>query len=371
MAKLDSQTTMLEHSQAKVKLLERYLVRYLNVISNDGFTEGINLYDLFCGEGVYDNGGEGSPIVTLKVLKNLHFSSEAKNRKLPKVNLLLNDIDPSKVEKLKGIIAEKKLHYPNYGSLNFENKDYKKVLDELVDKILKFRNEKAFIFIDPYGYKEIRASEIKRLLQSKKSEVLLFLPTQFMYRFDEKGTPQSLIEILSEIVDYSQWKSTNSVYSFITQFTEGLRSYLGTDFYVDTFTIQKDPNTVYCLFFFSSHIRGFEKMLEAKWELDEEQGKGFRYEKTMSLFSQQKTNPLEEKLTVIIKNHKVYNCDIYKHTLFNGFLPTHANEILASWQDEGKLSVLTDEGEKVRKGAFYINYKNYKEEPNKVYFKFR
>jgi hypothetical protein len=164
------------------------------------------------------------------------------------------------------------------------------------------------------------------------------------------------------------------VYEFIEQFKDALKTYLGKDFFVDTFTIEKDPATVYCLFFFSSHIRGFEKMLETKWQIDDDDddGKGWSYEKTGNLFSNFKTNLLEQKLITLISNgNKVHNGTIYEFTLRNGFLPTHTVEIFNSLQTEGKLEVLTDKEEKVRKGAFYINYENYKTSPEKVYFKLK
>lgn len=45
---------------------------------------------------------------------------------------------------------------------------------------------KSFYFIDPYGYKEIKAKHILSLLDcNRKSEVLLWLPIQFMYRFSK------------------------------------------------------------------------------------------------------------------------------------------------------------------------------------------
>ncbi|MDP4129232.1 MAG: hypothetical protein Q8939_03645, partial [Bacteroidota bacterium] len=39
------------------------------------------------------------------------------------------------------------------------------------------KKEKAFVFIDPYGYKHIKASDIQNLLKTRIAEVLLFLPT--------------------------------------------------------------------------------------------------------------------------------------------------------------------------------------------------
>lgn len=370
MSKRRSQQLLLDHSKAKVLLLQKYLEKYLNIIANDGFTEKIYVFDLFCGEGIYDNEGEGSPIAILKTLKDLHFVNKAKNRKIPRIDLYFNDKDEFKIEKLKAIIAEKKLHFDEFGRLTFRSKDYKEIVDSLATYIQNLKNEKAFVFIDPYGYKDIRGSELKKLLQSKKSEVLLFLPTQFMYRFDEKGSPEALIQIIEELVDINEWKPSNSVYQFISQFKDALKVYLGKDFFVDTFSIEKDASTVFCLFFFSSHIRGFEKMLETKWRIDDDEGKGWSYEKTGNLFANQKTNILEEKLlTLISEKQKTYNGEVYEFTLRNGFLPTHTVEIFSALQSAGKLDVSSDDDEKVRKGAFYINYDNYKTSPKKVYYK--
>jgi three-Cys-motif partner protein len=367
-----SKIRMLDHSKAKVELLQKYLERYLNIICNDGFTKRIDIFDLFCGEGIYENGGEGSPIVILKIIKDIHTLNEVKGKTISKIDVIFNDNDKFKIDKLKAAILSHQLHDSKFGKIVFRNKDYKQIIEPLAKHIQSFKNEKAFVFIDPYGYKEIRASEIKNLLISKKSEVLLFLPTQFMYRFDEKGTPQALIEILEELVNLDGWKPNGSVYEFISQFKEGLKNYLGADYFVDTFTIQKDETTVFCLFFFSSHIRGFEKMLETKWQIDEDEGKGWSYEKTGNLFLAFKTNFLEQKLVNFINDkNKCFNGNIYEYTLRLGFLPTHATEIFTSLQSVGRLEVLSQTPGDVRKGAFYINYENYRENPERVYFKIK
>lgn len=368
--KPDPKSVLLDHSQAKVKLLEEYLNRFLNIISNDSKTDRIYLFDVFCGEGLYDNGGEGSPLVSLRVLKNLHYVNKAKNNRIPPVDVHFNDIKAEKIEKLRKAISDKHLHYEEFGQLTYTTEDYKALLPRLVRQIQGFGQQKAFVFIDPYGYKEIRASDIKNLLATKKTEVLLFLPTQFMYRFDNAGTPEALIEILDELVEYENWKPSTSATSFVKQFTEGLRQFLGPEFFVDTFLVQKDPQTLFCLFFFSSHIRGFEKMLEAKWKLDEDRGEGFRYHKTMDLFSAGSgiLHPLEAKLIRYLREERRYNGDVYEFVLHNGFLPSHASDVLGELQVQGRLDVFTAEGVKARKGAFYVPYDNYKKEPKKVFY---
>ena len=65
MAKKESQKTMFEHSEVKVKLLETYLKRYFNILNNAQFVGDIHYFDLFSAEGIYENGGKGSPIIAV------------------------------------------------------------------------------------------------------------------------------------------------------------------------------------------------------------------------------------------------------------------------------------------------------------------
>lgn len=369
--KYASQKDLYAHSEAKVKLLGDYLDRYLNILSS--FVKRIHIYDLFCGEGLYPNGKYGS---SLTIMEKVHILNEnAKDKNIPPIDVHFNDLDSGKIENLENAILTKKLYHKSYGSLEFSSEDYKQVVTSLSSQLpqLNKKGEKAFIFIDPYGYKEVRASEIKELLKNKNSEVLLFLPTQHMYRFSTNGTPESLVEFLDEIVDYSNWKPTTSVWNFIDELKNGFRDYLGSKFYVDTFTIKKDRNTVFCLFFFSSHIRGFEKMLEVKWKLDDDEGRGWSYEQTGSLFASLKTNLLAENLEKFIKSGKKYNGDVYKYTLENGFLPKHTTEIFKDWQKTNKLLVFSgkDINLSIRKSSFYINYKDYNKDYKKVFFQLK
>ncbi len=371
MSKKDVKKNLLEHSEIKVRLLGMYLRRYLNIIANDGYTEKILIHDLFCGEGVYENDGEGSPLVILREVKDLHFTGIAKRGKAPLIDCHFNDINPAKVQKVESSITAKSLYYPRFGGLRFTSNDYQQEVEVLTRTLPALKNQKAFIFIDPYDYKSIKASHIRDLLSKGNSEVLLFLPTQFMYRFHANGTPEALKDFLEELADYRSWKKSDSPWGFINQLKESFRNYLGPRFFVDTFTIQKDSNTVFCLFFFSSHIKGFEKMLEAKWEIDTEQGKGWNFTgNTPSLFFEQRTNNLEVLLREFLKSKNRSNGEIYEFTLRSGFLPKHAKEVLENWQQTGTLRTSSPSGEKIRKGAFYIAHNHYKDPlaKNKINF---
>ncbi|HEV8515998.1 MAG TPA: hypothetical protein VGQ59_22110 [Cyclobacteriaceae bacterium] len=111
-------------------------------------------------------------------------------------------------------------------------------------------------------------------------------------------------------------------------------------------------------------------MLETKWQRDEDEGKGWSFEKTGNLFADQKTNLLKDKLiSLISQNKEVNNGEVYEFTLRNGFLPKHTVEICNLLQDSRILAIVPVKNEKVRKGAFYVSYDNYKESPQKVLFK--
>ncbi len=367
MKQKDVKKYLLSHSEAKVKLLGEYLKRFLNIIANDGFTNQINVFDLFCGEGIYEDGGEGSPIVIMRTIKDIHFKNVARSNRIPKINCYFNDIEKSKVENVEKGINEKNLYYSEYGTINYSSKDYKNILQKLPQSIQSYKNEKAFIFIDPYEYKHIKVNHIKSLMASGKSEVLLWLPTQFMYRFEKNGTPTALKDFIEEIVPFEKWETSDNVWSFVVQMKDSFQNAMGEEFFVDYFTIQKDSNTVFCLFFFTSHIKGYEKMLEAKWEIDTEQGKGWEYTgNTPSLFYEQKTNSLVEKLEPYLRSKPRTNGEVYEFTLRQGFLPKHCVEIFIDWQQNQKLKVILENGKNARKRSFYLNYKNYKEDFNKV-----
>lgn len=371
----DSQKQLLEHSDAKVKLLGTYLEKYLNIISNNGYTKNIQLFDLFCGEGRYDNLGEGSALTILKKVNELHKINPAKLDTFPKIDVLFNDKNIKKTDKLRKIIENEKLYNSNYGKVRYRNLVYKELVQKLSDYLRNRKNTKAFIFIDPYGYKDIDADDIELLMSNQNSEVLLFSPVQFMYRFAKKGTPSALKKVIDQIIPELDIKEIGSAKILIEVMKSGFKNYLENKYFVDTFTIEKDINTVYCLFFFSNHIRGFEKMLEAKWELDEQNGKGWSYEKTFSLFpSADTTNEWETRLVEFIGQSQPTNGELYEFTLRNGYLPRHTGEVLKSLQngkyDKHKLLVVSNKNVKLQKGWFYINYSNYNKEPNKVYFKF-
>ncbi|WP_092735000.1 three-Cys-motif partner protein TcmP [Algoriphagus alkaliphilus] len=366
----ESQHTMIEHSEVKVRLLNLYIKKYLNILSRAQAFEKVQLFDLFCGEGIYENGGEGSPIIFMKAIKEVYYRNQHESQKTIKVDCVFNDKEPSKTEKVKSIIEQKKLHYPFLGDLRFKNIDYVTALPLVVRQISIVKNSKSFVFIDPYGYSEVRASQIQSILETKKAEVLLFLPTQHMFRFEKKGRPTALHSFIEDIVPQKQWPNSHTGIDFIENLKSAFREYLGNEFYVDSFIITREKNQFFCLFFFTSHIYGFEKMLDAKWEIDSEEGRGWTYKNPdlPTLFNQSgsnRVNRLEKFFLSFLKESRT-NAEIYAATLHQGFRPTHAVEVLKGLSGQEKISVTSNDGQKIRKGSYYINYNDYCDRPNRI-----
>ena len=352
-----------EHSAIKVELLHTYLKTYLGIIGNLSFIDAIHIFDMYCNQGFFDNGKEGSPVQILKSRKEFYYKMKSKNSSTVPINCYFNDIDKNSVELLKnGVKAKKSLHDDSYGSLIYSTLDYSVFFERVKDKVNKMRNEKAFVFIDPYDYKTVKVKHITELLSNKNTEVLLWLPIQFMYRFKE-SPPEALQGFIDEL-DLPT-SSIKNAKDFIIKLKEGFQNHLGTN-YVDSFTIQKSANTVFSLFFFTPSIKGFEKMLEAKWKIDSENGEGWDYRKhTSTLFHSVKMNPLEEALRKYLYRSPKTNKEIYDFTLRQGFLPKHSKEVLSNLQD--KINVTSANGEILKRKAFYLSYKYYKKsEPVKV-----
>ncbi len=364
MALKDSQTTMFQHSEVKIRLLKTYLERFLNVLNESPYIDNVFLYDLFCGEGIYDNGGKGSPMAILETIQDIHQSNRVKRKRTMGFHCLFNDLQNNKVEKLERIVSESNLHHAEIGEIRFSTEDYRDLLPKISKDIRSIKKAKAFIFIDPYGYKDIRISDIESLLDSGNSEVLLFLPTRDMFRFVEKGTPQSLKEFIEELVPENQWPMSTTGLEFIENLTDAFRKKLNS-YFVDSFVISRDTNQFFCLFFFTNHIYGFDRMLDAKWGIDKEEGRGWSYESENTLFSTFEKTPnvkkFERSIEAYLRTGSVNNKQLYEFTLFNGHLPKHTNQILDKLQKEGRLKVLDLENKPVRKSSFYISYKYYKE----------
>ena len=152
MKKIDVKTTMQIHSLAKVEFYEKYINRYLRILYSLEYIKHINIYDIFCGMGIYKDGHKGSPIVAYDAIKKVFDE----NGCIKKVCLFVNDDDASRVNIVKGYIDKMNKDSKCCDFLCY-NEKAEIVLDKLCSIISKTDSDtRNLIFIDPYGYKEIK-----------------------------------------------------------------------------------------------------------------------------------------------------------------------------------------------------------------------
>lgn len=345
---------LLEHSKAKVKLFERYLSIYLNILDRAGFIRNIILADLFAGEGIYKNGEKGSPIIAFETIQR-HLKSKKDDKK---IFFIINDAEKSKIESSKYKVERIEEWINNYKlhpdlKIAYLKHDFSGLIPAILNLINSMRsNDRALLFIDPWGYKEIRPRDLKSLLKNEKVEILLFLPVSFMYRFSKSAISTGFVggepleEFLNELFgeDLISVLKINSIDEFISVIIEKFKTYLGVPF-IDDFVLTTEDSNKYCLFFFSFNKKGFRKIIEAKWSLDKEYGRGVNREENFNLFSGAHSNNYEDKLiNFLINSEGKTNEELLDFGFENRFLPKHTKEILDKLLSDGKIKIESLDG---------------------------
>lgn len=376
--KQNVKNTMQIHSKAKVDFYKTYLERYVAILCQSQYIRHIRIYDVFCGMGIYEDGGKGSPVVAYDTIKSIYEVHNIANN--TDISLTINDISTERIAIVNEYIASNKHYYCNVRSFNLDiNQLFGKILPEINATSNDTRN---LVFIDPYGYKDIKKELLLSLMKNGFTEVILFLPISHMQRFTNAA--------IQDEYSISQYEPLrNFVYSFfldenhpIRQNTVKAKEYIQyiadalkfeNQYFATSYYIERDKANFFALFFMSSNIFGFEKILETKWKLDEEHGGGFKLpDSTGNLFAEEfaveAKNENARKLKGILETalkRPLTNNEVYELVLRNEFLPKHANEVLKEMQDNipkfRVVNIIT--GEKARKNAFYLSYKQYKSEP--------
>ncbi len=368
MQNIKSQVELLEHSKAKIDLYGYYLSIYLNILSRTKYARNIFIFDLLCGEGRYKNNAEGSPLIAVKKVKDHYFSN---GQTCPSITIWFNDSEWSKIEsnvlkvdRVKKFVME--MYVPENVVVEYFAEDYESIHKKAVKATRDSIGGKGLFFIDPYGYKGITPKHIKETVRGGKNELLLFLPISHMYRFAYAAVNSSFIgsehlnKFLIELFGRHEVPNFSSSYDFIDRVKNKLREYFSIEgIFVDTFSIERDNSNTYCLFFFTSNIVGFEKMVEAKWKMDTANGRGFRYDRTLPLFRPTETSDYPELLRdFICTGDGKSNDEVRLFGLQHGFLPKHTNEILKDWiKSDNSLKVVALDGQPVRKSATYLSSK--------------
>lgn len=384
MSKKDVKKIVLPHSKAKLDLYASYLEKYFAILGLAKGINRINLYDIFCGIGQYEDGNIGSPLIAVKCVEKNNELFEKYNWNKKSIVLNINDGAKNKIENVKALLSGVKI--PNC-EIKFYNLDADEMLDLVVTEVNSFSHtERNLIFIDPYGYSNTDRTKLAGLLRSRYSEIVLFLPVMQMYRFSEialtdfeRKCYEDLRKFIYEFLPRDEKHET--VFEYINAITKGF-SFEG-NFYSCSHYIERDPGNYYAVFFITSHIYGLERMLEVKWKADPSGGKGFKKknEQVLDLFGEQlveydkqiQFNHLETTfVNALTKSGIMSNVETYELTITSQFLPKHINAVIKELRKKDRIVNCNSSGDITDFGnATYIDYDHYKTNDEKIFFKLR
>lgn len=154
-------------SKIKTTIVTEFYRVYLPIINRSVGKNAKELIylDLFSGPGCFKDGTESTPLVILNILFNMEDRDLAN-----KVKLVFNDEDSNFIKVLKNSITNHSFYKemrikPSISNLCTNEFCLTQYLDEKVP---------IFSFIDPWGYKDVTASLIWKLVKPIGSDCILF-----------------------------------------------------------------------------------------------------------------------------------------------------------------------------------------------------
>ncbi|MEH7249508.1 three-Cys-motif partner protein TcmP [Neobacillus niacini] len=278
------------HSEAKLKILDNYLVPWMRKITMGSFgAERALVIDGFAGAGSYGN-SDGSSIRLIKHAIDFCEQADANNRKRPQLLILLIEGNEENYQELlKNIyrvtsldLSEEKgyIPIPDYPSIQISCRFGK------FDEVLKSRLDNlgtretlipSFCFIDPFGFKDTPFEIIKRYLKNEKSEILL----NFIYEETNRFITAKNEKVKAHMQRHLGLDDIDSVQEMVKGKSATERKQLIVDLYsrqlldntnvkhILSFEIKKDGRTKLILFYGTKSMEGLKVMKKAMWKVDD------------------------------------------------------------------------------------------------------
>jgi len=97
-------------------------------------------------------------------------------------------------------------------------------------------------------------------------------------------------------------------------------------------------------------------MLEAKWSLDETNGRGFQINQQSgqtAMFTNVEADNFDRKVEDFIRQNSVTNNTLFEFGLKNGYLPKHTKVVLDSFKQKGILDIKALDGKPIQ--GYYLD----------------
>ncbi len=135
MSKKETRNTIKPHTEAKLKFYIHYLERYLPVLFKTPFVEKINIYDMFCGQALYDDDKESGAVRAFNKIKEVQKNNPDSNTE---ITLTLNDLSKRRIKKIKEWLESQ--------TKTFVTIPYNEDATDLIRKLITIRPSITFLY---------------------------------------------------------------------------------------------------------------------------------------------------------------------------------------------------------------------------------
>ncbi len=330
------------HTKQKVAIYDAYLKRYLKIVPSN--SSRINLYDPCAGKGKYGE-HDGSAIVACKNI-NYHAAYAPEQG----FHIYLNE--PNTENR---ISLQEHCTFPCVDCIDSTD------ATSFISKHCKQdANGHKLWFIDPYGYTQVNRKSISEIMKLQKSEILLFIPLTFIYRFlqgvsDDNKRLKPIANFLNDYsIAHNEAKNCSSAPEFADLISKKLQTFYGYSWHAT----MKEGANYYSLVFIGKHHYGLDKFLEARDKILDDLAST-----QLSLIPMGAERDL---LTLIPEKGYINNCEIYHEGLKNGYSTTGNRKHLESLEKRELIHVTPVNGNRRSKSHFFIGNKYYKDQEIRI-----
>ena len=351
MTKKDFFDTAKPHTLLKLKVLEKYLEAYSEIMGR--VFSSIAFIDAYAGRGkCKDNKNkeyDGSPIIMCKAITHI---LNLKNGKCNKAKYFANDINEVNCSYLEENLSQFK------DDFCISAKDAKVFISDCLSNVCP--NYKcALFFIDPFNY-SILKEDIEKIFNEVhigkyQCEVILFLPISNVYRFKTNKEYPSIVDFVESYgINLEEDKNPDKFMERIRQALAGKGKYCAS-------VKLKDGANTYALFFIGKHIYGVDKFMEAR-------DKCLEQNRNEELFVLPDT-PIGE-LKSKIEQSPMFNWEIYEWAMENNISASKVKNMIEDLEVKENLSKEFVNCSK-RKNSYLLNFDNWKKKDKGIRYFFR
>lgn len=270
------------HSEAKHRVIQSYLERYVSVLTANPAREKLRLIlvDGFAGGGLYidiRNKEErlGSPMLMLTAMMNARKEAQRKRTKpfCLDIDYFFIEKNADAFEHLKHVIARSEFYTLLNDKIHLANSDFLTELPSIIEYLKTPRDSARAIFVlGQFGYAEVPLQQIRTILSTlKNAEVILTFAVDSLidYLSDKKDAQANLAKIgislptgtKTSAKNHLKWRRIiqNTLHNEIPKAT-------GAKYYTPFFIHSADAHRDFWLIHLSGHHRARDVMVGLHWD---------------------------------------------------------------------------------------------------------